>query len=588
LTAAAVKQTLPALVLESLQQPRERVFGERRDGAEFTYLSTAALHDRIAAIACALHAFGLERGDRVALISNNRVDWIAADLGILCSGCVCVPLFATLAQDQLEFILRDCVPKLIFVETAHDAQRVAQAAQLGTPIVQFDGTGPTSLADFESRGAALYASDPARFAELHGGPVPDDLAVLIYTSGTTGDPKGVMLSHDNIASNAISAWTYAFQGVPPDGVGLSVLPYAHIMEHTNLFGFLFRRTTCVVTVPDRLVGDLRDIRPHVMTVVPRLLDRVLNGIRTRAREAGGLRARLVPWAFETGRAYASARGERAKASLPLSLGYFTAWWLVLRRVRPLLGLDRLVYFVCGSAALHRDVAYTFAGAGIVICEGYGQTEASPVISVNRLADLRYGTVGKAIPGVSVRIAEDGEILVRGPNVMKGYYHHDPSVFTSDGWLLTGDVGELDKDGYLRITDRKRELIKTSGGKFIAPARVETAIKRSLYISQVMLVGEGRAHPAAVVVPQWELVCEELRILDDVPLPLLATRADVRELIQNEVAEHTRDLASFEQVRRVVILPRDLTLEDGELSPTLKILRRVVERRYADLIEAAYR
>jgi long-chain acyl-CoA synthetase len=296
----------------------------------------------------------------------------------------------------------------------------------------------------------------------------------------------------------------------------------------------------------------------------------------------------VPWALETGRAYAGARGDGARVPLPLALAYVAAWWLVLRKVRPLLGLDRLVYFVCGSAALHRDVGYTFAGARIVICEGYGQTEASPVITVNRLADLRYGTVGKAIPGVSVRIADDGEILVRGPNVMKGYFHPDPSVFTSDGWLLTGDVGELDKDGYLRITDRKRELMKTSGGKFIAPARVETAIKRSLFISQVLLVGEGRAHPAAVVVPNWDLVCKELRILEELPWPQLAARSDVREFIHSEVADRTRDLASFEQVRRVVILPRDLTLEDGELSPTLKILRRVVERRYADLIEAAYR
>ncbi|HTV74126.1 MAG TPA: long-chain fatty acid--CoA ligase [Candidatus Acidoferrales bacterium] len=570
-----------------MRQPRERVFGERRDGADFRYVSTSALHDRIAAIAYALRAFGIERGDRVALVSHNRIDWIVADFGILAAGCVCVPLFATLAADQLEFILRDCSPKLVFVETAQDARRVAQAAPLGTPIVQFEGEGAGTLAEFESRGAALYAAEPGRFGEFHDSIKPDDLAVLIYTSGTTGDPKGVMLSHDNIASNAASAWSYGLQGIPSDGVGLSVLPYAHIMEHTNLIGYVYSRLTCIVSVPDRLVADLHDIRPHVMSVVPRLLERVLNGILTRSREAGGLRAYLVPWALRTGRIFAAARAD-GRPSFLLRLRYAAAWLVVLRKLRPLLGLDRLVYFVCGSAPLHRDVAYTFAGAGVVICEGYGQTETSPVISVNRVVDNRYGTVGKPIPGVSVRIAEDGEILVRGPNVMKGYYHHDPSVFTSDGWLLTGDIGELDADGYLRITDRKRELIKTSGGKFIAPARVETAIKRSLYVSQVMLVGEGRPYPAAVLVPHWTLLREQLRIAEELPWPLLATRADVREFMQSEVAEQTKDLASYEQVRRVAILPRDLTIEDGELSPTMKVMRRVVEQRYADLIESAYR
>lgn len=545
------------------------------------------MRDRIAALACALYNRGIALGDRVALISNNRLDWIAADLGILATGGVCVPIFATSAADQLEYILRDCEPKLIFVETPEAAIRVGALASHGIPIIAFDDEGPAGLKAFEASGAASYAADPKRFTHLHEAIAPDDLAVLIYTSGTTGQPKGVMLTHDNIASNAVDAWTYGLVNIPEGGVGLSVLPFAHIMEHTNMIGFIFSGLTYYVTVPDRLLADLSEARPHVMCVVPRILERVLAGIAGRARAAGGLRAKLVPWALKVGLRRAKAMIDGPPPSERLRLEYALAQRLVLRKIRPALGLDRLCYFVSGSAPLHRDIALTFEGAGMPVCEGYGLTEASPVVSFNRVIDNRYGTAGKPIPRVMVRIADDGEILVRGPNVMKGYYKRDDSPFTPDGWLKTGDVGVLDADGYLSITDRKNELFKTSAGKFIAPSRLETAIKRSVYVSQVMIVGEARSHPAALAAPNWPLVRKELGIGEDVSGDVLAARPDVREFMRREVSAQTKELASFEQVRTVALLARELTMEDGEISPTMKIRRRVVERKYGDLIDAAY-
>ncbi len=566
--------------MEALEAPRERAFAERRCGARFTYLSAAQMRERIAAVACFLLDRGLARGERVALISANRLDWIAADLGVLCAGCVSVPLFATMAEDQLAYIFQDCKPRLIFVETPEETARLAPHAPEGTSFVHFDGEGPDSWADLLKRGAALYAARPDRFSRAHEAIDPDALAVLLYTSGTTGEPKGVMLSHDNIATNVVGSWTYQVQrsSLPSDPVALSVLPFAHIMEHMTMFGFISHGFTYHVTVPEQLVADLREVRPHLMTVVPRLLERVLTGIQTKAREAGGVKARLVPWALEVGRSYMAMTLEGGTPTRKERLTYRAAEWLVLRKFRPLLGLDRLLYFVSGSAPLSRDTAYTFAGMGISICEGYGQTETSPVIAVNRLDDNRYGTVGKPISDVEVRIAEDGEILVRGPNVMLGYYHAEQNAeaFTADRWLKTGDIGTLDVEGYLRITGRKGDLFKTSGGKFIAPARLEAAVKRSPYVAQAVIFGAGRPFPIALLALHEELVRRDMGAQTDVPAFMRA-----------EMSARTSDLATYEQIRRVGILPRELTVENGEISPTMKIKRHIVEQRYRELIDAVY-
>ncbi|MDQ2873243.1 MAG: long-chain fatty acid--CoA ligase, partial [Candidatus Eremiobacteraeota bacterium] len=543
-------------------------------------------------LACAIRDAGLAAGDRVALISVDRVDWIVADFATLFAGCVIVPLFPTQALDHVHFILENSAAKLVFVDTAEAAQRLRSTPGNLAHLVVFDGEaeGCESLASFEARGAQLLSAHPEWPSAFETEVRPDDLAVLMYTSGTTGLPKGVRLSHDNVGFTAKSSFAFAFEEIERDAPVLSVLPFSHIYEHSIMYGYLLSGMRhYIVHSVDELLTDLRDVRPTAMTVVPRIFERMLAGIAFKAQAAGGFRARVVPWALATGRAYMTVKTRGGRPGPLLALRYALARVLVLKKIRPLLGLDRLGFFVSGSAPLHFDTAMTFLGFGVPIIEGYGPTECSPVITVNRLKSNRYGTVGKPIPGVQIKLAPDGEILARGRNVMQGYYRDDASTAAvmDDGWYKTGDIGEIESDGYLRITDRKKELFKTSGGKFVAPARVESAIKRSPYVNQVMLVGDGRAHPAALVAPNWELLKPKLDLPANASPADLASRADVLAFLTADVHKQTADLATFEQVRRIAVLPNELTIEAGELSPTLKVKRRVVESRYAAEIERVY-
>ncbi len=584
-------ETLPEFLTEALTgRAHERAFGERLGRDRWAWTSSTAMLERARAIAAALHGAGLGVGDRVALISNNRVDWIAADFGTFFAGCVVVPIFATLADDQIDYIFKDSGAKLCFVESEAEAARFRAKCPTAPPMIRFDGTGLGTLADFERAGREAIAKTPEALAAAIGGTKPDDLAVLIYTSGTTGNPKGVMLSHTNLISNAtggIEMMPAAMRATPGQPV-LSVLPFAHIYEHTLINIFTKIGAELAITQPDYLLADLKDVRPVVMALVPRILERVLAGIVGKSKAEGGLKAKLVPWALGIGREYLAATQDGNKAPAPLALQFAIAQRLVLSKIKPTIGLDRLEFFCSGSAPLHRDIALTFAGMGVAIAEGYGLTETAPIVTSMPADAIRYGTVGKAIAGVRIEIATDGEILVKGPNVMLGYYHlPNERPFDERGWFLTGDIGEIDRDGYLSITDRKKELIKTSTGKYVAPGRVEAALKRSIYVGQCFVIGDGRPHPIALVVPNWDLVRKEFGIPADTATATIALRADVLDFVQREVAEKSADLASFESVRRIALLPRDLTIEDGELSPTLKIKRRVVEKRYAALIESAY-
>jgi len=569
-------ETLPATLQTAFETlPRDDVLVERVGGV-WTATSTATLRRRIGRVAAGLRASGLRPGDRVALLAPNCVDWVVADLGILFAGCVVVPIFATQALDQVAFILAHSESALLFVDTPARAGVLRDRAGVRIPIVAFDEETQDGLRAFEERGAAGCALPPI---------APDDLAVLIYTSGTTGEPKGVMLSHRNLATTMRNAFDYAFPTLTGGDNTLTILPFAHIYEHIVLYGKLVRAVSLHICRDGaNLLRDLLDVRPVLMTAVPRIFEHVLAGILMKAKTAGGLRARLVPWALGAGREYMRALhfGHPSRAA---RLRYAVAHWLVLRKLRPLLGLRELRFFVSGSATLHVDLALTFAAADIVIVEGYGTTECSPVISVNRLEDNRLGTVGKPIPEVEVRLDADGEILVRGPGVMLGYYRDDAAnVAAFDGaWYRTGDVGEFDADGYLRIVDRKKELFKTTSGKFIAPSRIESALARSPFIAQVAVVAEGRDMPAALIAPNRPYVRSELGIDAAEPDDVLWLRDDVRALIRREVATYSRDLAPYERIRHVALLPRDLTIEDGELSPTLKLRRRVVEARFASLI-----
>ncbi|MDQ6940904.1 MAG: long-chain fatty acid--CoA ligase [Candidatus Eremiobacteraeota bacterium] len=578
--------TLPAFIAEHLASPRPVALAERREGQTVS-LSAGDVHRRAGAVAHALRQRGVGRGDRVAILANNCVDWLVADFGILYAGGVVVPMFATTADDQIQFIFADSEAKLVFVDDPKCAAHLRAAVPNAPPIVAFDDDGDDGFAALVRAGQAL-GHDDATLAAYYNGIGIDELAVLIYTSGTTGQPKGVMLSHGNLMSNTVNAFDPADSLQHEGQVALSVLPFAHIFEHTNALGYLSNTLIHYVTTPERLLEDLKVIRPNFVAFVPRIFERVIAGIVGKARDAGGVEAKLVPWAIDVGSAYERAKRDGGLSPL-LRLKRALAHKLVLSKIRPTMGLDRLEYFVSGSAPLHRDTALALAAMGLNILEGYGLTETSPTVTVNHPADNELGTVGTPVKHVDVKIADDGEVLVKGPNVMLGYYKlpREEQPFTADGWFQTGDIGAFDERGHLVITDRKKELFKSSGGKWISPSRIETAIKRSIYVGQVMAFGANRPHPAVLVAPNWDLIRKELDLPSETTTAAMSTDDRVRALVIREVTANTAELASYERIQRIAILPRDLTVEDGELSPTLKVKRRVVEQRYAALIEAAY-
>ncbi|MDE2573551.1 MAG: long-chain fatty acid--CoA ligase [bacterium] len=591
LAEGAETRSLPALLLPSLRAGIPDALCERAErGGAFRCSSSTEVLERAQRVALGLRALGLREGDRVALLSPNCADWIVADLGVQLAGMVTIPIFATQAVDQVAFILRHAEARLLFLHDEGQRARLREAGVEHPPAYLFRAEGSDAMAALEALGAKRAAADPGELAHLGEGISGDALSTLIFTSGTTGEPKGVMLTHRNLTSNIVDAFAAGMSGLGARDPVLSVLPVAHIYERMITYGYLYLR--CAISIcndPHELVHDLRDVRPKAMTAVPRLFELMLAGIVGKAHDDGGLKARLVPWALAVGREHARARLLGGGAGVPLALRYAAAHALVLKKIRPLMGLDRLSFFVSGSAPLHLDTALTFAGMGITILQGYGLTETSPVISTNPLGANRLGSVGQVIPHVQVQIAGDGEILVRGANVMRGYYRDEAANAAAfqDGWFRTGDVGRIDDDGYLYITERKKELLKTSGGKFLSPSRIEMALKRSLYIGQVMVVGEGRPHPAALIAPDWKPVCGELGIAVPESKEHLTGDERVLHLFAREVREFTADLAPYEQVRRFALLPSDLTIEAGELSPTLKVRRRVVEARYTALIERIY-
>jgi long-chain acyl-CoA synthetase len=582
--------TLPVFVREHLSHPREEVLRERVEGA-WRGISSTRMQQRIDDLAVALReTAGLSPGDRIAVIAENSIDWLIADWATLTAGFIVVPIFATQALDQVAYIIGHSETKLIFAGTGLLASRIRDGVPNAPPIVCFEGDGPDSLSALEAKGAALRASSAIDASAYAAFSDPAAMAVLIYTSGTTGNPKGVMLSHNNITSNVSASFGYGFGDIKSNETVLSILPFSHIYEHHMIYGYLLSGVTVAIChSPDELLGDLRDVRPVFMSCVPRIFERVLAGVQAKARTEGGVRAKLIPWALQTGRRYMLAKLSGSPPSFALRAQYRLAHALVLRKLRPALGLDHVKFLCSGSAPLHLDVSLALAAADIPILEGYGPTECSPVLTENRFDTNRYGTVGKPLPNIELRIAEDGEVCVRGPNVMLGYYR-DPEATAAaivDGWYHTGDIGELDADGYLRITDRKKEVFKTATGKFVAPSRVEASLKRSIFFNQVVVVGNGRSYPVALVAPNWPLVRDELTLGQDADTTTLAARADVRAFILHEVEDQTADLARYEQIRYVAILPHDLTIEAGELSPTLKVRRRIVENRYANLIDALY-
>jgi long-chain acyl-CoA synthetase len=554
---------------------------------------------RVRAVALGLSALGVRRGDRVALLSENRPDWSVTDLAILSLGAVNVPIYTTQAPDQVRYILEDSGARVLFVSN----KRIYRHARPGVEgvaglekVIFFDAEaasaaeGALTLHEVELRGAELDSAEPEVFERAARAVGPDDLATIIYTSGTTGEPKGVMLTHSNFVSNvmAISSTLPIY----PTDVCLSVLPLSHIFERTCFYVFCYNGVSVYYAASFDQVGEyLREVRPTIMTAVPRLFEKVYHKIVKRGTSEGGWRSKLFTWALGVGQRYAELRDKGERVPPLLDIQQEAASRLVFSKWREGVG-GRLRYFVSGGAALSPTLSYSFLGAGINILQGYGMTETC-VVSANRPDDNRVGSSGAAFPGIEMRTDAEGEILVRGPNVMKGYYNHPQetaAVFTEDGWFRTGDVGHLDAEGRLYITDRKKELFKLSNGKYVAPQLVESLVKESPLVSQVVIIGAGRKQPAALIVPDWEALSAALptpQAEEHTQRVAWSRDPEAVKLVQREVSRLTSTLHDYERVRKVALLPEEFSIDGGELTPTLKVKRRVIDEKYRDVIEGLY-
>lgn len=547
-----------------------------------------------------LRALGLEKGERVAILSENRPEWALCDLATLCAAAIDVPIYATLTAAQVKYIMEDSQAKVAFVSSVAQARKLAevrsQLPHLRHVIrIAEDGDFPPDMLGFEDvrrRGREALAQDPqavrTRAAEVQ----PSDLATLIYTSGTTGDPKGVMLLHSNIVSN-VTGSREAFSTFGVDDVALSFLPLCHIFERMAGYYLMLDAgaTICYAESVEAVPANMAEVRPTLMCSVPRLYEKMYSRILEKVAGDPPLRQRIFRWAMSVGREVFRLKVERRSPGPLLRAKHLLADKLAFSKIRARTG-GRLRLFVSGGAPLAREINEFFGAVGLQILEGYGLTETSPVITVNRFERFKPGTVGPPIPGVEVKIAADGEILTRGPHVMKGYYNKPQATaeaIDAEGWFHTGDVGQFDADGMLTITDRKKDLIVTSGGKNIAPQPIENVLKTSPLVAEVVMIGDRRHFASALVVPNFEALDKWAREkgIAGVPREELLKRPEVVALYEKAIQDLTPHLAQFERIKKVALLPHEFTLEAGELTPTLKVKRRVIEQKYKDVIDRIY-
>ncbi len=590
--------TIPELfAAAAAERARADCFAYKDAGGRWASVSTTEALERVQALRLALDDLGLRPGDRVALISENRVEWALTDLAVLCHGGLDVPIYPTLMSDTVAYILQDCQAEIVFVSTADQAAKI-DAVRDRLPflrhLVSFDPTARKDWLEF----AELLERGRRRREALPGGAAPpfapvggDDLASIIYTSGTTGQPKGVMLTHANFVSNVLAA-----ASLVPIGTAdrcLSFLPLSHVLERMAGFYLMLHGGVGIAYAEsiDTVPQDLLEVKPTIVVSVPRLYEKIYARVMGMALAGSPLKKNIFFWAKKVGERYGRLKRDRGTIPVGLKLQYRLADRLVFAKLRLRTG-GRLRFFVSGGAPLAAEINEFFYAAGMYIMEGYGLTETSPVLAVNTFEHFRIGSVGPPVPGTEIRIADDGEIMARGPQIMRGY-HNQPEatreVLAPDGWLATGDIGHLDQDGYLYITDRKKDLIVTAGGKNVAPQPIENEFKQNRYVSQIVVIGDRRPYLACLIVPNFDnlrIYASQHGIAAESAEELIA-HPEIRAMYERQLARVNSRLAGFEQLKRFALLRHELTLENGELTPTLKVKRQVIQQRYRDLIEALY-
>ncbi len=573
----------------------------RKVNGKYQGITHDELHREVLGFAGFLKSIGIEKGDRVAILSENRPQWVVADMATMMIGAVNVPLYPSLPPNQIAYIIQNSECKAVITSTMLQLNKIRKIrAELPTvkaviSINELDAPDDT-VTEFETAkklGEKFNHEHPNAIANLELS--EHDLATLVYTSGTTGNPKGVMLTHRNLCENIKSCNESMCKTLPIDerDSTLSFLPLCHTYERTAGYYLIFG---CGATINyaesiETITINLSEVRPTIVVTVPRLFERIKSGLFKSVDSSSPAKKKLFYWALNVGYAHAKAKRQGRFAPI-LAAQYALAESLVLSKVKERFG-GRLRYFISGGAALPKETGELFEALGITILEGFGLTETSPVTHVNRAHKVKYGTVGPPIHNVEHKIAPDGEILLRGPNVMKGYWRDEQAtkeVIDEDGWFHTGDIGEIDEDNYLKITDRKKHIIVNSGGKNIAPLPIENLIAANPLVEQVVVIGEKRPFLSAIIVPNFDTLktyADQNGIKYENNLDLMQ-KEEVKKLYDDLLRKISRDLASHEKVRRFLLVAEQFSIDKGEMTPTLKIKRKVVEQKFKDEIEALYK
>lgn len=586
--------TIPGMFRERVSLSKDKIAHKYKKGGAWVDVTWGEYGKEVELIARGLISLGLKSGQKVALLSRTRVEWSYADLAIMCAGGITIPIYPSNTPEQAGYIIRDSESVLIFVEDASQLDKV-KAAWKDLPVLNkaivFEGPDEEenilSLDMLIKRGREVNVEElNKRIAAIK----PDDEATYVYTSGTTGPPKGVVQTHLNHVSIVRSI--ISIGDVEPDDMDLFFLPLAHSFARCQQFSDIYAGiTTAYAESIDKVADNIKEVSPTMMPAVPRIFEKIYTRIQTTAAEGSPLKRRIFDWAVDVGREYSLCLQNKTPIPFILGLKRAVAYQLVFKKLMEGLG-GRIRFFISAGAPLSKEIAEFFHAAGILILEGYGLTESCPALTINRLEGYKFGSVGQAIPGVELKIAEDGEILGRGPNVARGYFKRPEDtkeVFYDDGWLYTGDIGYMDEDGFLFITDRKKDIIVTSGGKNIAPQNLENILKVDPLISQVMVYGDRRKYLVALITLDPE---ESLRIakesgIKESSIEKLANSPKMLERVQNTVDDMNSSLPSYETIKHFTIVPEDFTQENGMLTPTLKVKRKEVSRRYQKIIDSLY-
>ncbi|OGU62363.1 MAG: long-chain acyl-CoA synthetase [Ignavibacteria bacterium RBG_13_36_8] len=596
-------RTIPGLfyfITREFGKGKERPALKHKVDDQYAGITYDQFYEDTENFALGLASLGVKRGDKVAIIAENRPKWVYSDMAILGLGGIDVPLYPISTSDSIEFCLNNSESVGIVVSNKFQLNKVMKIKKsvkaLKFIVVMNDGdtNGEKDVFAFsavQSMGKKFKQEHPNHFSDSINLCREDELCTIIYTSGTTGEPKGVMLTNKNIISNVKAA--HEIFDINQNDVFLSFLPLCHIFERMG--GYYTALSSggmiCYAESIEKLAQNMEEIKPTIITAVPRLFERMYTKIKRNVESQSEKKQKIFNWALEIGREYVTAKKLDESIPISLTLKHKLADKLVFGKLRAKTG-GRMRFFISGGAALARELGQFFEAAGILIIEGYGLTESSPVITANRLNDYKFGTVGKPVPGVEVKIAKDGEILASGPNIMQGYYKNkkETEATIKDGWLHTGDLGVYDAEGFLIITDRKKHLFKTSGGKYIAPTPIESLFLGSKYIEQFVLIGDRRMFLTALIVPDFESLKEyaDANRIHYTDVNELVKLKQIYELLEKDLDQFQKQLAAYEKVRKFAILDKPFTIEGGELTPSLKVKRKVIEERYGDLIEDMYK